>query len=583
MAFLVYNFEAIQYQQWFLAIVEGLRFDISALLYLNLAFFIALLLHSFWKTSTNFKGIINGLFYTINIPFILLNNIDIPFYEFNLKRSTADFFDAIFLTDLSNVYTDYIWDYWPISILSISQVVVLFSLKSLPSYSKVHVGNVLPWIISVILLIIGLRGGTQLKPIKPIHAGLLTESHMADAVLNTPFCLLHSFQQKQLEPLNYLENIDPNLYSTQHFYNHNTFKANNVVVIILESFSKEFIGHYHSGKGYTPFLDSLLSTGLSLENAYANGVRSIEALPAITSSIPSLMQEPFITTPYANHYYQSLASILVKKGYSSSFFHGGQKGTMGFYEFSKKAGYQNYYGREEYPNDSDYDQHWGIYDHAFFQYFAEELNKSKVPFVSTFFSLSSHPPYAIPKAFSDQFPKGELDIHQSIAYTDFALQKFFHKAQQMDWFDQTLFVITADHTSPLSNNRAYQNKVGRYAIPLLFWKADGSLKGTSNIISQHIDILPSVLDILGYPQTFFSFGKSIYEQKSWAISFHKNHYMLITDSSYIVNNEEVYQTYNDKEFKQKINNQTDHIKLLKAIKQEFNNRVRTNTMYENDH
>ena len=70
-----------------------------------------------------------------------------------------------------------------------------------------------------------------------------------------------------------------------------------------------------------------------------------------------------------------------------------------------------------------------------------------------------------------------MDIHESIGYSDNALRTFFQTAQQMDWFDNTLFVITADHTSPLSNKLAYKNKIGRYAVPMLFWKSDTTLKG----------------------------------------------------------------------------------------------------------
>ena len=120
-----------------------------------------------------------------------------------------------------------------------------------------------------------------------------------------------------------------------------------------------------------------MCSGFVVENAFANGVRSIEALPAITASIPSLMTEPFITTSYANNSFESIASLLLKEGYSTSFFHGGERGTMGFYEFTKKSAFQDYYGREEYNNDADYDNNWGIYDEPFLQFFAQELSQTK--------------------------------------------------------------------------------------------------------------------------------------------------------------------------------------------------------------
>ena len=106
----------------------------------------------------------------------------------------------------------------------------------------------------------------------------------------------------------------------------------------MECFSKEFIGFYNSGKGYTPFLDSLMKNSLVFENAYSNGLKSIEALPAISASIPGLIENPFITSNYSQNNINSIASILNKEGYNTSFFHGGVRGTMGFYSFCKKAG-----------------------------------------------------------------------------------------------------------------------------------------------------------------------------------------------------------------------------------------------------
>ena len=139
---------------------------------------------------------------------------------------------------------------------------------------------------------------------------------------------------------------------------------------------------------------------------------------------------------------------------------------------------------------------------------------------------------------------------QSIAYSDNALSTFFQTAQQMDWFDNTLFVITADHTSPLSNKLAYKNKIGRYAVPMLFWKSDSTLKGSVENTSQHIDILPTVLDLIGYEQEFFSFGQSILQGQDLAVSFLKNEYLMITQDGYLVNKDEVYTTYKDKTLKE---------------------------------
>jgi len=582
LVFYLYNIKGEDSTNAFLAFLEGLRFDISAILYINLPFLVLLCVHFFIPQLKLFNRFINGLFYLLNIPFILLNNIDIVFYTFNLKRSTIDFFDFITTSDVKNVYLNYLIDYWQITLLSCLQIVFLLSLKNLPLQFKRQKSALAIFILISASVVLGLRGGTQLKPIKPINAGVMSSCNTPELVLNTPFTLLHSYNQNSLEPLYYFDDNLQSLHSNTHRFNSDGFSQENVVIIILESFSKEFVGYYNQGKGYTPFLDSLMLSGLSIQNAYANGVRSIEALPAITASIPSLMTEPFITSSYANNVYPSLANILANEGYETSFFHGGEKGTMGFYEFSKKAGFTHYYGKEEYNNIADYDNNWGIYDEPFFSYFAQELNQYKKPFMSVFFSLSSHPPYQLPKKYENQFPKGELDIHESIGYSDNALRTFFKIAQQMDWFDNTLFVITADHTSPLSSNKAYKNKAGRYAVPMLFWKSDNSMKGKIETTSQHIDILPTIMDLLGYEKEFFSFGKSILQKEDWAISYLKNEYLLITQGAYLLNKNEEYRFYKDSNFNEQVPHNQKLVNRLKAIKQTFNNSMITNQMRVNE-
>lgn len=581
-AFYLYNLSNNESKQTILAFIEGIRFDVSALLYINIPFLFLIGVQYFIAHSKGFKRFINIIFYSLNIPFIILNNIDIIFYSFNLKRSTVDFFDFITYTDFIQVYLDYVFDYWAVTLLTFLQIGFLLRLKAIPKQKSKKIVAVPLLILTAAVVVLGLRGGTQLKPIKPINAGVISAYQYPELILNTPFTLLHSYKQKSILPLNYFNAVEDSLYTTQHNYAKDNFNKENVVIIILESFSKEFVGYYNKGQGFTPFLDSLIQTGLVIENAYANGIRSIEALPAITASIPSLMTEPFITSSYANNYYQSLASILSNEGYNTSFFHGGKKGTMGFYEFSKKAGFKEYYGMEEHNKYEDYDNSWGIYDEPFFEFFAKKLNQSATPFMSTFFSLSSHPPYQIPNHHKNRFQKGTLEIHESIGYTDFSLQSFFKHAQTTDWFRNTLFVITADHTSPLSDNKRYKNKVGRYAIPMLFWKADKSLSGSIETRSQQIDILPTVLDLLNYNKDFYSFGKSIFNEESWAISFLKNEYLMITDTAFIINKNEDYKIFKDVNFKENMPLNNDLVAKLKSVKQTFNNHMITNQMRVNE-
>jgi phosphoglycerol transferase MdoB-like AlkP superfamily enzyme len=366
------------------------------------------------------------------------------------------------------------------------------------------------------LIVLAGRGGLQLVPITLVDAGLYTTPRFMPLVLNTPFSfVVTAFQQKQ-EPLYYFSSPE----EVEHYFSLNyqvkpsvapSFKGKNVVVLILESFGQEYTGYYTKQKGFTPFLDSLLRQSYVFTNAFANGKQSVDAVPAILSGIPALTQEPFIASGYAANRMPSLASYFVEQGYQTQFFHGGVNGTMGFEAFAQSAGIQHYYGKSQYPNkDEDYDGNWGIFDEPYLQYFAHELTKNDNPFFSVLFTLSSHHPYTIPEKYKGKFHKGYYDIHESIGYADYALSRFFEESKKQPWYNNTLFVLTADHTAH-SDLSFYQEGMGMYAVPIAFYDPSGHWKGVDSTIIQHIDLFPTLISLTGGDVKGKFFGRNVFD------------------------------------------------------------------------
>jgi phosphoglycerol transferase MdoB-like AlkP superfamily enzyme len=326
-----------------------------------------------------------------------------------------------------------------------------------------------------------------------------------------------------------------------HFGQKSGFKNFNVMIIILESVSREHIGSLNptleNGRyqGFTPFLDSLIRHGIYFD-AFANGKTSIQGIPSVLSAIPSLMNESFIQSSYAAGKFSSIAGLLKPKGYTTAFFHGGTNGTMGFDSYCKLVGFDQYFGRSEYNNEKDYDGKWGIRDEEFYQYAAKTINGFKQPFAAAFFSLSSHHPYHVPMKYVNIFRRGKLPIQQSVMYADYSLGEFFHTVKHMPWYDNTLFVITADHTSE-GYYPYYQSYVGQYAIPLLFFKPGSDLKGKPDIIAQQTDILPTVLNFLGYDKDYLAFGTDLLNTAPGDVHFSIHYisglYGLIMDGYYL--------------------------------------------------
>jgi len=572
----------------FLDFIEGVRFDLSALIYINLLYFLFRFISFKYRNIDLIHNIGKYFFITSNTLFIILNNVDIVYYNFNLKRSSLDIFQIINKSnDIIYLIPQYLLYYWSITLVTIFQIYLLFIIIRISSRKlHLHLNNITLFFTNIIFLfgflVIAARGGIQLKPIKPINAGEIFNSRNHDLILNTPFNIIHTLGKDELHIINDIsENKIDKLYKTIKTYDGNNPKDINVVILIIESLSKEFIGYYNNQVGFTPFIDDLITKSLVFENAYANGLKSIDAVPAIISSIPSLMNEPFITSKYSNNSIDSLPSILNDQGYESFFFHGGRRGTMGFLAFCNRSKFDYYFGMEDFPDQSFFDGSWGIYDEPFLEFSAEELNKAKQPFFATIFTLSSHPPYNLPKKYNGVFPKGKSKIHELIGYTDYSLKMFFKKIQNEKWFKNTIFIITADHTSSESFVPKYKSYLGRHQIPLIFYSGDNSLKGVNKKITQHIDIMPTILDYISCNKPFYSFGKSVFREYQWAIISKSDEKFLITNNGVLHKDKNTCKTYKNIELNEDTNTSTIDLLKMNAILQTFNNNMILNNLSVN--
>jgi len=221
--------------------------------------------------------------------------------------------------------------------------------------------------------------------------------------------------------------------------------------------------------------------------------------------------------------------------YQNFFFHGAQNGTMQFDKLCRRLGIK-YFGLDEYPKElSGHDGHWGIADLPYLDYVSDQLKDADRPFFATIFTLSSHQPYVLAPEFEGRFPKGELPIHQTIGYADMALKHFFEKVQQQAWFENTLFIITADHTQQ-SKQAAYQYTEGAFLIPMVLYSPKGIYLGAhKDKVVQQTDILPSILDYVGLPSAESPlFGRSFFSDRSSApVVYQNGHYLYFLANSYI--------------------------------------------------
>ncbi len=585
----------------------GLKFDISALLYINALFLLLSItpLPLKWKSSSAYQTVTKYVFYTFNTVALAFNCIDIIYYRFIFKRTTASVFSIVSNEDnMFELWMQFFMDYWYVLMLFIGLIVVMVYLYNrvkvvyypYKNAGRYYLSASLALVLIAALALVGIRGGvTNPKPLGLGEASIFTKSPNELAiVLNTPFCILRTLDKTTLQRKTYFtddKQLEAVYNPIKQYHQNKLFNNKNVVIIILESFSKEYVGalnsHLDGGhyNGYTPFLDSLIHNGLVYTNAYANGLKSIDALPAITASLPAY-EIPLSVSEYGSNNIKGLPQILHEEGYQTAFFHAATNGSMRFDAFSSQVGFRHYYGRNEFNNDAEFDGTWGIFDEPFFNFFATETSQLHEPFLATIFTLSSHHPYTIPDKYRGKFPKGPSPFNEAVAYSDNALRLYFNQAKKQSWYQNTLFVLMADHsTAPV--NEVYNNDKDAFAIPILFFTPDGSLKGQDHSVAQQADIMPTVLYLLGYNKPFFSFGQNLFGNKKerFVVNYKNDLFQMVTDSTFIrfdgTRVTEIYDIKKDPSLQQNLINTLPfdaEEQTIKAYLQQYNNRMIDNKL-----
>jgi len=608
--FFLFNFKmfpGLTTSQFFTILRGGLTFDISAVVYINMLFILLHIIPLEVRYNDVYQSILKYIYYITNGFAIAMNGMDFVYYRFVDKRATADVFKT-FEHDTNNikVFFRFLIDYWPAALFTFFiwfLMVYLYrkvKVEKPGSVNRIGYYSVNALMIPlVITLVIGAaRGGYKhsTRPITISNAARYVDNPRDVAiVLNTPFSIFRTLGKKALVKYKFFDDEKLTRLYNPHYIPDNSkpFTSDNVVIIIIESFAREYIGSLNPGleggkyEGYTPFIDSLIKVSLTFDVSIANGKKSIDAIPSVLASVPSL-ETPYVISHYANNQINGLADLLKKKGYYSAFFHGAPNGSMGFDSFTKMAGFDDYFGLNQYPDKSDFDGIWGVWDEPFLKFFASKLNSFKQPFLASIFTVSSHHPFKVPEKYTGKFKKGPAPILEVIGYTDFALKNFFHEVSLSPWFKNTLFVITADHTNE-SVHKEFQNNFGAYCVPIIFFKPGSDLKGFKLRIAQQIDIMPTILSYLNFDEPYIAFGNNLLDDtyESYAFNTNGSTYNLYMKDHILemIDNKPVglYNYKNDLFLENSLIGkdpelESQMVEKLKAIIQTYNNRLIDNNM-----
>lgn len=576
----------------------GLVFDTSAILYTNVLWVLMMLFPWYRKENPTYHRVCKCVYLVVNGIALAMNLADAAYFPFTMRRTTTTVFGEFSNEgNLGRIFGLELINHWYLVVLFVVVMALMWwgyktpqlDYRKMSGKVRYHVVSVVALLVFLPLCVAGMRGGftTAVRPITISNANQYTDSPKDVAlVLNTPFAMIRTIGKSVFVVPRYFESEDEleKIYSPVHAGSGNAcdtcvYNKRNVVILIVESFGREYIGalnkELEGGKyqGYTPYVDQLIGESTTFKNSYCNGRKSIDGMPSILCSIPMFV-EPFILTPASMNDFTGLAGLLGEEGYETAFFHGAQNGSMGFQAFARKTGFQKYYGRTEYEaakGTDDFDGTWAIWDEPFLQYYAEEMSRMKEPFMTTVFTASSHHPFEIPEKYKTVFPEGPLEIHKCIRYTDMAIGKFFETARRQKWFENTIFVLTSDHTN-MSDHKEYQTDLGGFCSPIIIYdpqKPEGEIQDK---IAQQIDIMPTVLGLLGYQKPYLAFGIDVLNtpaEDTWAVNYLNGVYQYVKHGEVIQFDGKIFK--DEKVRSEKVKGEME--RELKAIIQQYMERM----------
>ena len=526
----------------------ALKFDTSSVVYADGVFILLSLLPLHVRERRWYRGVMFGYYVAVNSLLVAATNLaDTVYFRYTQKRFTAD---EIFFADNDNslqLVGKFMAENWYLVLVWAALTVLLawayrrrvheesLLRRGWPYYA----GGAILLAAAAGLSIAGMRGGMtrMTRPITLSNATLYTsESSKANLILSNPFCMLRTAGSSSSVkfPRYFSDEELPMRFTPVHQPADSTalnLAGRNIVVFILESMSAE-----HSAwlcpeiyadlpqKGFTPFLDSLMREGLTFRRMYANGTRSIQAMPSVLGSIPSF-RTPFVLMPQSLGQSRQLPALLAGQGYSTAFFCGSEHGSMGFGAYARSAGVERLVSREDYEarhGTDDFDGYWGIWDEPFLQFFGEELSTMPEPFFASLFTLSSHHPFVVPEKYVATLPDGYTKIHKGVAYDDQAFRRFYERFGEEEWFRRTIFVFVADHVSSEKFADKTRSYPGNMHILAFIHTPDGALRGQIDEITQQLDLMPTLLGLIGNREPYFAFGRDVLNEPrrpQWSVSY----------------------------------------------------------------
>jgi len=391
-----------------------------------------------------------------------------------------------------------------------------YDFKEIIFYKKV------PFVIIILgITFLAIRGGISVAPMNPSKVYFSEKQILNYAALNTNWFLLANIisnHKSKANPYIYFgESQRKQMIDSLFFDDGKTYpiilksQKPNIILIIVESFTADVIQELGGEKGITPKFSELIKEGLLFEHIYSASDRTDKGLVGIISGFPSQAIKSIVKENDKQERLPSISSALVRNGYQTSFFYGGDTDFSNFKSYLLTHQYQKINDSKSLKA-NEIGSAWGAFDEITFKKQIQYLNTAKQPFFSTLLTLSNHEPFTLP--VKGKFGDNTLEnkFRSTSFYTDQALYNFINEAKKQVWYSNTLFIIIADHGHRLPKSVNEIDNPERYHIPMLFF--GGVLKREFegkrvNKYGNQVDLASILLSQLNMPDTAFHYSKNL--------------------------------------------------------------------------
>jgi len=531
------DFSALSTTQVLASFLIGLRFDLS-LAVLAIGIPLLLLLLPFrWSHHRYWQRLWGWFIYLALLTFVLMMVIDAIYFGYVHRHVGAEI--NTLSADMDSMIGIALKQYFGALIVFIGGALLgawawhkLISRISTPPARPALRLATLPMIF-VLMLIAG-RGGISGKPISvgeaffsdSVAQGYLALNGafaMSRALIETPPPLKTFMAQEQATALtqHYLagahsEFPDKDYPLFQSAHPSTSRHKPNVVVLMLESWGASHIDAMRlqaglPALGVTPNFDALAKQGRLYTKFYANGQRSIQGAAAILASQPTFPNMPFLGEGLEQNRQSFMGEIALAQGYETFFLQSSKRSSLRFSAVATRAGFSTYRGAEDLPNLHETQKPastWGTWDHNTFQEAHRLFAAAKKPFLGFVFTSTTHVPWLIPDERWHKYPgtSGREAYLNSLLYADWALGQLIDAAKQAGYFDDTIFVITADHADEFVEHVDYVPNL--YHVPLLI-VGPGIKSGIDERVGSQFDILPTVIEMGDWTSAYAGLGRSL--------------------------------------------------------------------------